>query len=70
MPEVLKVFHLANQDGVAEVQIGRRGIEADLDGEWTTLRELVAQLAGADHIHAALRQVRQLLVNRERGHRR
>ena len=31
MAEVLKVLHLSQQHGVAEMQIRRRGIEADFD---------------------------------------
>ena len=33
MAEVLKVFELAQQDGVAEVQVGSGGIEAGLDAQ-------------------------------------
>ena len=32
--QILKVFHLTQQHGVAQVQIGRRRIKADLDGKW------------------------------------
>ena len=41
---VLEVLHLPEDDGVPEVNVGRRGIEADLDGQAATLdppRELV-----------------------------
>ena len=31
--QVLKVLHLAQQDGVAQVQVGRGGIEAGLDAQ-------------------------------------
>ena len=30
-PHVLEVLHFAQQDGVAQVQVGRGGVEADLD---------------------------------------
>lgn len=33
MPQVMKVLHLAQQDGVAEVEIGRGGIEAGFDAQ-------------------------------------
>ena len=29
--QVLEVLHLAQQDGVAQVEVGRGGVEADLD---------------------------------------
>ena len=35
VPEILKMLHLAKQDGVAEVQVGRSGIEAGLDAQRT-----------------------------------
>jgi len=67
MPEVLEVFHLAQQDRVPEVQVGRRGIEANFDGQWLSgLRkpfELRAQLAGANDVHASFREICQLLVD-------
>ena len=38
MSEVLKVLHLAQQHGVAQVQVRRSRIEADLDGQRLTGR--------------------------------
>ena len=32
-PQILKVLHLAQQDGVAQVQIGRGGVEARLHAQ-------------------------------------
>ena len=33
MAQILEVLHLAQQDGVAQVQIGRGGVEAGLDAQ-------------------------------------
>ena len=55
-PEVLEVLHLAHEHGVAEVDVGRGGIEADLDRERLAARELRLQGGRRDHVHAALRQ--------------
>jgi hypothetical protein len=56
---------------VAEVQIRRGRIEPDLDSERTARRrralELSLEFAGADDIHAAFGEVRQLFFD---GHRR
>ena len=35
--QILEVLHLAEQDGVAQVQIGRGGIEAGLDAQRAAL---------------------------------
>ena len=40
MAEVLEVLHLPHEDGVAEVDVGGGGVEADLDGERAAEGEL------------------------------
>jgi hypothetical protein len=64
------VLHLPNQDDVPEVQIRRRGIEADLHDQRPSGRlrslELRSKLRGADDVYTAFRQYLHLLVD---GHR-
>ena len=64
---VLEVFQLAHQHGVAEVQVGRGGIEAGLDAQRFpgTRRslELGAQFLRADRLFGTLREVSQLFVD-------
>ena len=66
MPEVLEVLHLPEEHGVAQVQVGRRRVEADLDGERATgvrrAFELGLQFGEPDDVDAALGEVGELLV--------
>ena len=71
MAEVLEVLHFSQQDGVAEVEVRRGGIESDFHRERLAgLREaleLGLELAGADDVHAALGEVRELFFNGHNG---
>ena len=67
MPQILKVLHLAQQHGVAQVQIGRRRIEAGLHAQRTAgllgLDQALAQVFFADQVGQPFLEVRQLFVN-------
>jgi hypothetical protein len=58
VPQVLEVLHLAQQDGVAQMQVGRSWIEAGLDAEGLAiffgLLKLVRQFADRDDFGGAL----------------
>ena len=56
VPEVLEVLHLPDQNGVAEVQVGRRRVEADLDRERAALRELGLERLRRDDVHRPARE--------------
>ena len=43
MAEILEVLHLAEQDGMADVNVRRRGIESRLDPQGTATSQLLAQ---------------------------
>ena len=64
---VLKVFQLAHEHGVAQVQVGRRRIEAGLHPHGLAccarLLQPLAQVALANDLRRALAQVGQLLFN-------
>ncbi len=66
MAKVLEVLHLANEHGVAEVQIWRGRIEPHFHDQRPPrlLRpiELALQVVAADDVHAAFGEVGQLLV--------
>ena len=68
MAELLEVLHLPDDDGVAEVDVGSGGIEADLDGERLALarcaRELRFQVGFLDQIDRSLGQIFELFVRR------
>src|SRR5207245_11199744 len=57
---VLKMLEFAQHNGVAEMQIGRRGINAELDAQWFTRGagtfELGAQLFFANNFGRAFAQ--------------
>ena len=67
MAHVLKVFQLAHEHGVAQVQIGRGGIETGLHAHGLARRarllQPLAQVALANDLRRALAQVGELLVN-------
>ena len=67
MAEVLKVFHLAQEHGVAQVQVRRGGVEAGLDAKLAArfggLDEALAQVLFADDLRHAFPQVGELFVN-------
>ena len=72
--EVLKVFELAQEHRVAEMQVGRGGIKSGLDPKWlargASFLQLGAEFALANNFRRAFLDVSQLFVNREeRGHR-
>ena len=65
---VLKVLQLAHEHGVAQVQVGRGGIEAGLHAHGLAggqrFLEPLAQVALANDLCRALAQVGELLINR------
>ena len=65
--EVLKVLHLAQQHGVAQVQVGRGGIEPRFDAQLASglfaLDQALAQILFADDLRHPLPQVRELFVD-------
>ena len=65
---VLEVLELADEHGVAQVQVGRGGIEAGLDAQRLAglqrLFEALAQIALTNDFDRTFAQVGQLLVNR------
>ena len=69
--EVLEVLHLADEHRVAKVEVRRGGVEADLDDKRPSRRrgtlQFQLEVAGADNVHTALGQIRELLVD---GHRK
>ena len=70
--QILKVFHLAQKHGVAQVQIGRGGIEARLHAQRTAglggFREARLQVLFADDLREALLQVGELFGDGSKGH--
>ncbi len=67
--EVLEVLHLADEHRVAEVQIGRGRVEADLHDQGSAEGEPGAKVVQPDDVHAALGQTGYLLVDRQAGTR-
>ena len=67
MAEILEVLHLAQEDGVAEVEVGRGGVEAGFDAEGAALLggvdQPLAEVFFADDLRHALAQVRELFVD-------
>ena len=64
--QILKVLHLAQQDGVAQVQVRRGGVKAGLDAQLAAglfgLDQALAQVFFADDLRHAFAQVCDLLV--------
>ena len=71
MAKVLKMFHLAQQDGVAQVQIGRGGVEAGLHAQGPTLArglcQPFAQILFTNDLGEALFEIGELFVDGEHG---
>ena len=69
--QILEVLHLAQQHGVAQVQIGRGRVEAGLDAQFAAgfggLDQAFAQVFFADDLRHAFAQVGELFVD---GHLR
>ena len=69
MAEILEVLELAHEHGVAEVQVGRGGVESGLHAEGTAgfarFFEALAQIGDADDLRRALLEVVQLFVDGE-----
>ena len=61
--EVLELAHLAQRDGMAEVQVGRRGVNAELDVERRVLLELLPELVERNDLHGARRDDLELFFN-------
>ena len=65
--ELLKVAQLAHQHGVAQVQVGRRGIEAGFHAQraagFAALFKALAQVGDADDLRRAFLQQIQLFVD-------
>ena len=66
--QVLKVLHLAQQHGVAQVQIGRGGIEADFDAQRAAGGEALVEILLADDLDEALLEIRDLFFQGMPGH--
>ena len=71
--ELLEVAELAHQHGVAQVQVGRGGIEADLDAQraagFAAIFQALAQIADANDLcRALLEQVHLFVYWFERVH--
>ena len=54
---VLEVAQLAQHDGVAEVDVGRRRVDAELDAQRAPERQLALELAGRQHLGGAAREL-------------
>ena len=67
MAQVLEVLHLAEQHGVAQVQVRRGGVETGFDAQFAAcfggLYEAFAQILFADNLRHAFAQVGQLFVD-------
>ena len=65
VPKILEMLHLAEQDRVAQVQVGRGWIEAGLNTQRPTERKSFAQILLANQFGQALLQVCKLFFNRD-----
>jgi hypothetical protein len=67
VPEILEMFHLAQQDGVAQMQVGRRGIEAGFHAQRPAclrrLHQAFAQVFFANDLGQTFLQIDQLFVD-------
>ena len=70
MPEVLKVLQLVDENGMPQVEIGRRGVEPRLDPQRATFlqrtRKLGLELGPLDHFDGPAQN--QLELPREFAH--
>jgi hypothetical protein len=57
VPGVLEVAQLAQHDGVPEVDVGRRRVDAQLDAQRASERELALQFARRQHLRGAAREL-------------
>ena len=62
-PRSWKCAHLAHEHGVAEVEVGRGGVEAHLHREGPPAGELLAERLGGDDVDAAPGQVGEALFH-------
>ena len=66
MAELLKVAQLAHQHGVAQVQVGRGGVEAGFHAQraagFAAVFQALAQVADADDLRRALLEQVHLFV--------
>ena len=63
MAQVLELAHLAQRHGVAEMEVGARGVDAELDVERRALLELLAQVGLGDDLGGARRDDAHLLID-------
>ena len=63
--QVLELTHLAQRHGVAQVQVGAGGIDAELDVEGLALLKLLAKVGLGDDLRGARGDDTHLLVNRQ-----
>ena len=70
--EILEVLHLADQNRVAEMEVGRGGIEPDFDAQGAAfllcLDEAFAEILLANQLGQTLLDVSDLFVNRDPEH--
>ena len=70
--QVLKMLHLTDEDGVAKVEVGSGGVEADFDPEGAAflidLGEPGAKVLFADQLGQALLDISNLFVDGRPGH--
>ena len=58
MAEVLELAELLQDHRVAEVDVGRGGVQAELHAQRTALRELALQLTGREAVDGVAREER------------
>ena len=63
--QVLELAHLAQRHGMAQVQIGAGGVDAELDVEGLALLKLLAKVGLGDDLRSARGDDTHLLVNRQ-----
>ena len=65
MAQVLELTHLAQRHGVAQVQVGAGGVDAELDVEGLALLKLLAKVGLGNDLRGARGDDTHLLVNRQ-----
>ena len=63
--QVLELTHLAQRHGVAQVQVGAGGVDAELDVEGLALLKLLAKVGLGNDLRGARGDDTHLLVNRQ-----